>query len=101
FRVLAPALADGAEPLTPRAPVLRSRELIALALALCSALLGLLPLKAFDLLQMGRPHASEARVSKDSQLVRAAWLCRAKFFRGNGVGSWAHYFVGTGARGTG
>src|SRR5262249_29714305 len=70
FRVLAPALADGAEPLTPRAPVLRSRELIALALALCSALLGLLPLKAFDLLQMGRPHASEARVSKDTQLVR-------------------------------
>ena len=28
-------------------------------------------------------------------------VCRAEFFRGNGAGSWAHYFVGTGARGTG
>src|SRR6516165_9618285 len=27
-------------------------------------------------------------------------VCRARFFRGNGAGSWAHYFVGTGARGT-
>jgi formate hydrogenlyase subunit 3/multisubunit Na+/H+ antiporter MnhD subunit len=70
FRVLAPALADGAEPLTARSPVPRSRELIALVLALCSALLGLLPLKAFDLLQMGRSHASEPRVSKISQLIR-------------------------------
>jgi hypothetical protein len=33
---------------------------IALALALCSVLLGLLPLRAFDLLQIGRLHASEA-----------------------------------------
>jgi multicomponent Na+:H+ antiporter subunit D len=71
FRVLARVLADAAEPLIPRAPTQRSRELIALALALCSVLLGLLPLKAFDLLQIGRQHASEARALKISQLTRA------------------------------
>jgi multicomponent Na+:H+ antiporter subunit D len=60
FRVLAGTLVDAAEPLIPRTPVPRNRELIALTLALCSVLLGLLPLKAFDLLQIGRPHASEA-----------------------------------------
>ena len=60
FRVLARALGEAAEPLIPRKPVPRSRELIALALALCSVLLGLLPLRAFDLLQIGRLHASEA-----------------------------------------
>jgi hypothetical protein len=57
--------------LIPRAPTQRSRELIALALALCSVLLGLLPLKAFDLLQIGRQHASEAPALKISQLTRA------------------------------
>jgi hypothetical protein len=51
FRVLTGALVEAAEPLVPCAPVPRSRELIALTLALCSVLLGLLPLKAFDLLQ--------------------------------------------------
>ena len=30
-----------------------------------------------------------------------ALLCRASIFRGNGAGSAAHYFVGTGAWGTG
>ena len=34
-------------------------------------------------------------------LLSQAEVCRARFFRGNGAGSWAHYFVGTGARGTG
>jgi hypothetical protein len=29
------------------------------------------------------------------------WVCRATLFRGNGAGSAAHYFVGTGAWGTG
>jgi multicomponent Na+:H+ antiporter subunit D len=62
FRVLARALADAAEPLIPRTPVPRSRELIALGLALCSVLLGLLPLRAFDLLRIGRQHAPEASV---------------------------------------
>jgi multicomponent Na+:H+ antiporter subunit D len=61
FRVLAPALADADEPLVPRTSVARSRELIVLALALCSVLLGLLPLRPFGLLQIGRPNASETR----------------------------------------
>src|SRR6516162_10251205 len=60
FRVLARAMANAAEPLIPRMSVPRSRELVALALALCSMLLGLLPLRAFDLLRIGRQHASEA-----------------------------------------
>jgi multicomponent Na+:H+ antiporter subunit D len=63
FRVLNPALADAPEPLISCRPVPRSRELIALTLALCSVLLGLLPLRAFDLLQIGRRHASEAGAS--------------------------------------
>ena len=61
LRVLAPVLTDANQPLVPRAPVLRSRELIALALALCSMFLGSLPLRPFGLLQIGRPPASEAR----------------------------------------
>jgi len=60
FRVLAGAMEDAVEPLIPRMSVPRSRELVALALALCSMLLGLLPLRAFDLLRIGRQHASEA-----------------------------------------
>ena len=32
---------------------------------------------------------------------KMARVCRATLFRGNGVGSTAHYFVGTGAWGTG
>ena len=39
--------------------------------------------------------------SPDLNPIEKMWMCRAKFFRGNGVGSWAHYFVGTGARDTG
>ena len=61
LRVLAPVLTGPNEPLVPRAPVLRSRELIALALALCSMLLGTLPMRPFGLLQIGRPPVSEAR----------------------------------------
>jgi hypothetical protein len=56
FRVLARAMADAAEPMVPLTPVPRSREPIVLSLALRSVLLGLLPLKAFDLLQIGRQH---------------------------------------------
>jgi len=60
-RVLAPVLTDANEPLMPRVPILRSRELVVLALALCSILLGILPLRPFGLLQIGRPPTSEAR----------------------------------------
>ena len=61
LRVLAPVLTDANEPLMPRTPVLRSRELVVLALALCSMLLGTLPLRPFGLLQIGRPALSEGR----------------------------------------
>jgi multicomponent Na+:H+ antiporter subunit D len=60
FRVLAPVLTDANEPLVPRAPALRNRELVVLALALCSMLLGILPLRPFGLLQIGRPQVSES-----------------------------------------
>jgi hypothetical protein len=41
--VLAHALGPRAEPATPRAPVARGRQAVALALALCSLALGLVP----------------------------------------------------------
>jgi formate hydrogenlyase subunit 3/multisubunit Na+/H+ antiporter MnhD subunit len=67
FRVVAPTLADADEPLVLRAPVSRNRELIVLALALCSMLLGLLPLRPFGLLQIGRPRAAEISASSHKQ----------------------------------
>lgn len=60
LRVLARVLTNSSEPLAPRAPVRRSRELVVLALALCSMLLGILPMRPFGLLQIGRPPTSEA-----------------------------------------
>ncbi|CAH2602342.1 NADH-quinone oxidoreductase subunit J [Rhodovastum atsumiense] len=55
FRILAPALGGAAEPPHLRARVSRGREAVVLALALCSVLIGLLPLGAFGLLRIGRP----------------------------------------------
>jgi multicomponent Na+:H+ antiporter subunit D len=52
YRVLAPALASGSAPL--RAPAQRSREAVALALALFATLLGFAPPAFYDLLQIGR-----------------------------------------------
>ena len=60
FKVLASALTDANQPLVPRSPVLRNREIVALVLALCSMLLGILPLRPFGLLQIGRPPPREA-----------------------------------------
>ena len=54
FRVLAPALFGSRESVTLRAPPARYREVVALALALCSVLLGFVRLGAFDLVQIGR-----------------------------------------------
>ena len=51
-RVLAPALASGIDPL--KAPAQRSREAVALALALFATLLGFAPPVFFELLQIGR-----------------------------------------------
>lgn len=54
FRVLARALTAGDGPLPPCAPVARGREAVVLALAVCSVVLGLVPLASFGLLQIGR-----------------------------------------------
>lgn len=55
FMVLGKAF--GASDTTPKlvSPVARSREIVALALALCAVLLGFLPLQPSELLQIGRP----------------------------------------------
>ncbi len=58
FRVLACALADPDERLTLRAVIPRTRQAVALTLALGSVLLGLMPLRPFQLLQIGRPEAA-------------------------------------------
>lgn len=54
YRVLAPAVTEAQAPFARCAPVARSREAVVLALALVSMLLGLVPLAAFGLLQVGR-----------------------------------------------
>lgn len=60
FRVLAPALAGADEPLRLCARVSRRREAVVLALAVGALLLGLLPLRPSELLQIGRPAAPTA-----------------------------------------
>ena len=55
FMVVARAMSSPSEPLTLRAPVPRHREVIALALALLSVLLGLVALGPIDLIQIARP----------------------------------------------
>jgi formate hydrogenlyase subunit 3/multisubunit Na+/H+ antiporter MnhD subunit len=59
FRVLLPALGGASKPLTLRARVSWQREAIVLALALCAVLLGFVPLRSSELLQIGRPAATE------------------------------------------
>jgi NADH:ubiquinone oxidoreductase subunit 2 (subunit N) len=54
YRVIAPAVAGTDAPLPSCAPVARSREAVALALALVSMLLGFVPLGSFGLLLVGR-----------------------------------------------
>jgi multicomponent Na+:H+ antiporter subunit D len=54
YRVLAPAVAEAQAPLARCASVARSREVVVLALALASMVLGLVPLGSFGLLQIGR-----------------------------------------------
>ena len=52
FRVVAPAIAG--EPLALKAPVARSREVVALALALVAIALGIAPEPVLDLIRIGR-----------------------------------------------
>jgi formate hydrogenlyase subunit 3/multisubunit Na+/H+ antiporter MnhD subunit len=54
FMVLGKALGNASEPLILCKPVSRHRELIALSVALCAVLLGLVPLQPSELLQFGR-----------------------------------------------
>ena len=53
YRILAPALADGAVVL--KAPPQRSREAVALSLALVAVALGFAPQVFFDFIEIGRP----------------------------------------------
>jgi multicomponent Na+:H+ antiporter subunit D len=55
FRVLAPALSAADLPPTLAAPVSRRRQAVVLALAICALLLGLVPLRPSQLLEIGRP----------------------------------------------
>lgn len=59
FRVLAPALASAEEPVKLQSSVSSFRQWVVLALAICSLLLGILPQKTIDLLQIGYPPALE------------------------------------------
>jgi formate hydrogenlyase subunit 3/multisubunit Na+/H+ antiporter MnhD subunit len=59
FTVLGKALGNATVPLKLCAPVSRRREVVALTVALCAILLGLMPLKPSELLQIGRPGTLE------------------------------------------
>jgi formate hydrogenlyase subunit 3/multisubunit Na+/H+ antiporter MnhD subunit len=55
FLVLARSLADPREPVTLISTVSPTRQAVAVALALCAVLLGFVPLRPLELLQIGRP----------------------------------------------
>src|SRR6516165_4604253 len=55
FLVLARALADASESLTLLSPISPSRQAVVVVLALCAVLLGFVPLRPLELLQIGRP----------------------------------------------
>ena len=55
FRVLSPSMSPLAAGWTPVARIARNRQAVALVLALGAVLLGLAPLRSYDLLQIGRP----------------------------------------------
>jgi multicomponent Na+:H+ antiporter subunit D len=56
--VLGKALSSADAPPKARASVTRSREVVALSLALCAVLLNLVPLRPSEFLQIGRPAMS-------------------------------------------
>jgi formate hydrogenlyase subunit 3/multisubunit Na+/H+ antiporter MnhD subunit len=55
FLVLARALADASEPLRLLTTISPGRQAVVVALALCAVLLGFVPLRPSELLQIGRP----------------------------------------------
>jgi multicomponent Na+:H+ antiporter subunit D len=62
FLVLARALADPVEPLRLSTTPSPRRQVVVMALALCAILLGLVPLRPSQLLQIGRPDIAAAGV---------------------------------------
>jgi hypothetical protein len=52
--VLGKTLSDPDVPLKAHGPTTRSREIVALTLALCAVLLSLVPLRSAEFLQIGR-----------------------------------------------
>ena len=72
FRVLAQALGRKSGTLTLREPVPRRREALVLSLAVCSVVLGLLPLGSFGLLRIGRPDTLPLNVGLSSRWVLPA-----------------------------
>jgi len=58
FLVLVRALADPIEPLRLSAQVSRGRQAVVVAVALCAILLGFVPLRPLDFLQIGRPETA-------------------------------------------
>jgi len=55
FLVLARSLAEPSEPVTLLSTVSPIRQAVAVAVALCAVLLGFVPLRPLELLQIGRP----------------------------------------------
>jgi len=55
FLVLARTLADASEPLALLSSISLGRQTVVVALALCAVLLGFVPLRPLELLQIGRP----------------------------------------------
>jgi hypothetical protein len=53
--VLGKTFSDADVPLKANGSVTRSREVVALTLALCAVLLSLVPLRSSEFLQIGRP----------------------------------------------
>ena len=62
FLVLVRALGDPIEPLRLSAQVSRRRQVIVAAVALCAILLGFVPLRPLDFLQIGRPGPAIVRL---------------------------------------
>jgi len=60
FLVLISALADPIEPLRLQTTIPASRQAMVVALALCAVLLGFVPLRPLELLQIGRPDLAAA-----------------------------------------
>ena len=63
FRVVAPAFSRADEPVALRQNVPKRRQIVVLALAICSILLGLLPLGSLGILLIGRNSGTQAALS--------------------------------------